>query len=153
LESVCQRLIAREQSAFTRGRYILESVVIAHELVHSVHKPKEPRVIIKHDYEKAYDRVNIDFLLEILKLRGFDDIWIDWIKKIVIGGSVSVLAKGGESSTFKTGKRLRKGGPLYPLLFNLVDNVLIRTLARATHKKLMNGLLGQFRPRGIILTL
>jgi hypothetical protein len=70
LERVCQRLISREQSAFIRGRYILESVVVSHELVHSVHKSKDPGVIIKLDYEKSYDRINIDFLLEILKSRG-----------------------------------------------------------------------------------
>jgi hypothetical protein len=55
LESVYQRLVAKEQSAFIKGRYILESVVIAHEVVHSLHKLKEAGVIIKLDYEKAYD--------------------------------------------------------------------------------------------------
>jgi hypothetical protein len=42
-------------------------------VVHSVHKSKEPGVIIKLDYEKVYDRVNIDFLLEILTTKGFGD--------------------------------------------------------------------------------
>jgi hypothetical protein len=63
LEKVSQRLVAKEQSAFIRGRYILESVVIAHEIVHSIHKTKTPGVVIKLDYEKAYDRVNIEFFL------------------------------------------------------------------------------------------
>jgi hypothetical protein len=89
LESVYQRLVAKEQSAFIKGRYILESVVIAHEVVHSLHKLKEAGVIIKLDYEKAYDRVNTDFLLEILR-GGFGELWIKWINKIVIGGSVCV---------------------------------------------------------------
>jgi hypothetical protein len=31
-------LIAREKSDFIRGRYILESIVIAHEVVHTIHK-------------------------------------------------------------------------------------------------------------------
>jgi hypothetical protein len=66
LEKVSQRLVAKEQSVFIRGRYILGSVVIVHEIVHSIHKSKEPGVILKLDYEKAYNRVNIDFLLEIL---------------------------------------------------------------------------------------
>jgi hypothetical protein len=38
-----------------------------------IHKSKGPRVIIKLDYEKDYDKVNLEFLLEILKLRGFRD--------------------------------------------------------------------------------
>jgi hypothetical protein len=85
-EKPCQRLMAKEQSAFIRGHFILESVVIAHEIVHSIHKTKEPSVIIKPDYEKAYDRVNLDFLLEILRSRGFNERWIGWIKVVVIGG-------------------------------------------------------------------
>jgi hypothetical protein len=73
LEKVCQEIIAKEQSAFIRGRFILESIVVAHELVHSIHKSKEPGVIIKLDYEKAYDRVNLDFLMKIVESRGFGD--------------------------------------------------------------------------------
>jgi hypothetical protein len=56
--------VAQEQSAFIRGRYILESVVIAHEVVHSLHRSKEPGVVIKLDYEKAYVEVNLDFYLK-----------------------------------------------------------------------------------------
>jgi hypothetical protein len=109
LEKVSHRLIAKEQSAFIRGGFILESVVIAHELIHFLHKSKEPGVVIKLDYEKTYDKVNIDFLLEILRLKGFSEKWVGWIKQIVIGGSVSVLSNGEESNTFKTGKGLRQG--------------------------------------------
>lgn len=38
LEKVSHRLVAKEQSAFIRGRFILESVVIAHELIHFLQK-------------------------------------------------------------------------------------------------------------------
>jgi hypothetical protein len=55
-------------------------VVIAHEVIHILHRSKTPGVIIKLDYEKAYDRVNIDFLMELMKLRGFGDRWFGWIK-------------------------------------------------------------------------
>jgi hypothetical protein len=116
LENVCHRIIAKEQSAFIKGRYILESVVIAHEVLHSVHKSKQPRVILKLDYEKAYDRVNLDFLLEILESRGFGETWIGWIKKVVLGGLVSILANGEDSNTFKTGRGLDRVTPC-PLFY------------------------------------
>jgi hypothetical protein len=116
LERVCQRIIDKEQNAFIRGRYILESGVIAHEVLHSLHKAKAPRVIIKLDYEKAYHRVNLDFLLETLMPRGFGDKWVGWIKKIIIGGFVSILANGDESPTFKIGKGVRQGTFVPPLV-------------------------------------
>jgi hypothetical protein len=106
---VSERLVAPEQSAFIRERYILDSVVVAHEVVHSLHKSKEPRVVIKLDYKKAYGRVNLDFLFEVLESRGFDEIWINWIRMLVKGRSVSVMANGEESTTFETGKALDKG--------------------------------------------
>jgi hypothetical protein len=68
LEKVCHRIITKEQSAFIRGRYILESVVVAHEVVHSIHKSKILWVILKLDYEKAYDRINLDFWWKFLDL-------------------------------------------------------------------------------------
>jgi hypothetical protein len=63
--------------------------------------------VFKLEYERSYDRVNLDFLIEILRSRGFGERWIRWIQDIVFGGSVSVLANGNESATFKTGKGLR----------------------------------------------
>jgi hypothetical protein len=43
---------------------ILESVVCAHEI------SDQSSFIFKLDYEKAYDRVNRDFLFEMLRKRG-----------------------------------------------------------------------------------
>jgi hypothetical protein len=51
-------------------------------------------VIIKLYYEKDYDRVNIDFVMEILKLRGFGDRFLKWIRCLDVGGSVSVTTNG-----------------------------------------------------------
>jgi hypothetical protein len=58
LEKVCERLLSTNQTAFVRGRYILESVMSAHEILHDAKKNKEKYLVIKLDYEKAYDRVD-----------------------------------------------------------------------------------------------
>jgi hypothetical protein len=64
VENFCQRLIAKEQSAFIRGRCILESVVVAHEIAHGVHKSKELGVAIKLDYEKVMIELTLTFTLK-----------------------------------------------------------------------------------------
>jgi hypothetical protein len=76
------RLISQQQSSFIKGRFILESVVSAHEIIHEVHRRKEKGLVFKIDYEKAYDRVNLDFLYEILHLMGFGPNIISMIKQI-----------------------------------------------------------------------
>jgi hypothetical protein len=55
---VADRIIASNQTTFIKGRYILESMVTSHEILHSVHQSKQKGVILKLDYEKVYDKVN-----------------------------------------------------------------------------------------------
>ena len=72
---VADRLVASNQTTFIKGRFILESVVAAHEIIHEVHKRKQEGVVLKLDYEKAYDRVSWSFLEEMLETRGFGGRW------------------------------------------------------------------------------
>lgn len=90
----------------------------------SIH-PKSQGLVLKLDYEKAFDFVNLDFLEELLQCRGSGGGWITH------GGSVGVKINGHESDFFLTGKGLRQGDPLSPLLFNLVVDVLTNMLAKA----------------------
>jgi hypothetical protein len=52
LEKICDRLLASNQIAFVKGRYILESVVSAHRIIHHSVKKKEKGLVLKLDYEK-----------------------------------------------------------------------------------------------------
>lgn len=150
LITVADRLIASNQTTFIKGRYILESVVAAHELIHEVHRSKELGFILKLDYEKAYDRVSWSFLIDMLQARGFSTIWISWVKRLVEGGSICVRINDENNGFFKPGKGLRQGDPLSPLLFNLVANVFTRMLMEAARQNLISGLLPQVVEGGVI---
>jgi hypothetical protein len=52
------KLIASNQATFIKDRYILDSVVTTHEVVHSVYQGKQKGFVVKFDYEKAYDKVS-----------------------------------------------------------------------------------------------
>jgi hypothetical protein len=134
---VIDRLIASNQTAFIKGRYILESAVTAHEVLHSVYHGKQQGYVVKLDYEKAYDKVNWMFLLDVLRKRGFGDRWLEWIRCILCMGSVGVTINNEEGDFFQTGKGLRQGNPLPPLLFNLVIDVLSRMLQKAANVGLL----------------
>ena len=53
-------LTSSNQSTFIKGRFILESVVTTHEVPHSTYQSGCPGLVLKLDYEKAFDKVNLD---------------------------------------------------------------------------------------------
>lgn len=113
LIKLCNRLIASNQSAFIKGRFILESAVADHELIHEIVRKKESGIVLKLDYDKAYDRVNWNFLEEMLTSGGFAPKWINWINEVVKTGSLCIRINDEDSHYFKIGKGLRQG-ILYP---------------------------------------
>jgi hypothetical protein len=58
LTRIATRLINPSHTAFIPGRNIMEGVVMLHETIHELHKKKMSGVILKLDFEKAYDKVN-----------------------------------------------------------------------------------------------
>ncbi|XP_073014644.1 uncharacterized protein [Primulina eburnea] len=72
MSKVVEKIISMNQSGFVPGRLISDNILLAQELIHSFNLPS-PRgnVIIKLDMAKAYDRVQLPFLLQILNKLGF----------------------------------------------------------------------------------
>jgi hypothetical protein len=147
---VIDRLISSNQTTFIKGRFILESVVTAHETLHSVYHGKEKGFVLKLDYEKAYDKVNWQFLLEVLRKSGFADKWVEWIRSFLIRGSVGLTINNEEGEFFHTRKELREGDPLSPLLFNLMVDVLIKMFKKVVVEKLIRGLGNDLVEGGVI---
>jgi hypothetical protein len=58
LTPFADKIISRTQSAFILGRYILDGVIILHEVLHELRVRKKSGVILKLDFEKAYDKVH-----------------------------------------------------------------------------------------------
>jgi hypothetical protein len=60
LRKVVEKIISKPQNAFVKGRQIIDSMLKAKECLDS-------RVLCKQDIEKAYDHVNWEFLLYLLR--------------------------------------------------------------------------------------
>lgn len=120
-----------------------------HEVLHELNRSKAKGLILKIDFEMAYDRVRWSFLEQIMLGKGFPQQWVDWVMSTVRDGKVCVNVNGERSNFFKTFRGLRQGDPLSPLLFNLVADSLGVMLQKAIDKGHLKGVLTDLIPGGI----
>ncbi|XP_028122593.1 uncharacterized protein LOC114319737 [Camellia sinensis] len=139
IKQVLLAVISEVQSTFVSGRHILDGVLIANEVVDRWHKARKKGIILKLDFEKAYDSLSWDFLLSMLGSFGFGARWIRWMKTCVITTMVSVLVNGSPTEEFQPQKGLRQGDPLSPFLFIVAAEGLNLLLGRAIEKGLFKG--------------
>ena len=119
------------QSAFIQGRFILDGVLVFHEVLHEVRLKRHRAVFLKLDFHKAYDTVHWPFLREVLLRKGFDDRWVTRVMQLVSCGRTAVNINGDIGPFFPTLCGVRQGDPFSPFLFNMVVDALAAILDKA----------------------
>lgn len=76
---IADRIVNKSQSAFIKGRNILDGVVALHEIVHELRCSKRKGVILKLNFEKAYDKIHWNFLEEVMLRKGFSNVGLKWL--------------------------------------------------------------------------
>ncbi|KAE8726370.1 Kinesin-13A [Hibiscus syriacus] len=128
-------IIAPNQSAFVKGRSIVYNTLLAQEIVKGYgRKSLSPRCALKIDLQKAFDSINWDFISAVLNSMEFPSKVIDWIIACYSNARYSIAFNGTLIGYFNGAKGIRQGGPISPILFVLIMNVLSNLLNTAASK-------------------
>ena len=142
-----KNIASNAQSAFIKSRSIHDNFMCVRNLARRLHKCRTPSLLFKLDIRKAFDSVRWEYILDLLRRRGFPPKFRDWIAALLCTSSSRILLNGVPGNPIKHSRSLRQGDPLSPLLFVIAIDTLQQLLELATRK----GLLHKIRGRGIMV--
>ena len=124
LLKVIHLVIEKDQTCGVPGRFIGENVTLLRDIVYYSTSFDIPVAILSLDQEKAFDRVDWDFMRSTLSTMGFGPSFISWVNLFYNRVQSAVNVNGYLSPFFTLSRGVRQGCPLSPLLYVLVSEVL-----------------------------
>lgn len=71
LHNIITSVVSNSQSTFVKGKQILDSILVANEIVDEVRRLKKYLLLFKVDFEKAYDSVDLNYLEGVMSKMNF----------------------------------------------------------------------------------
>ena len=115
-------VIGIEQNGFVPARFIAENNMLLHEIIEYTkkHYTKKGGLLLFLDFEKAFDRVDHDFMLQVLDRMAFPSEFLNWIQLLYTSSTTSVRINNINSKALNLSSGVRQGCPISPLLFACV---------------------------------
>ena len=113
-----------DQTSGVPGRTINENLFLTRNLIAYANQKETRGYIVTLDQEKAFDRLDRDFLFQIMKKMNFGSVFISWIKTLYQDTQSSVLVNGHVSMRFPVTRGVRQGCHLSAPLYSIYAETL-----------------------------
>lgn len=122
----------------TKSRNIQDCLAWCFEYLHIYHQSKKEIIILKLDFEKAFDKVVHQAMLQIMRHNQFGEMWLKQMQSIFSFGTSAILLNWVPRKTFHCRRGVRQGDPLSPILFVLATNLLQSMVNSARQQGLLS---------------
>ncbi|GKA96927.1 reverse transcriptase [Tanacetum coccineum] len=95
---------------------------------------------LKLDLNKAFDRVEWDFLMATCRKLGFGETWCKWVMACISSYEMEFMINGDSIGSIKPSRGIRQGDPMSPYLFIIIADVLSQMINNAMCQSLLTGI-------------
>ena len=124
LKLVIGSIIHQDQTCGVVGRTIFSNLQLVRDTLDIIDETNGTSILLSLDQEKAFDRVDHDFLIRTFVKFGFGQSFCSWIRIFHSNVFSRIIINGNLSRPIFLGREVRQGCPLSPLLYVLVSEVL-----------------------------
>lgn len=128
IQSVIASLVGPHQTCGIKGRSITTNTHIVRTLVEFCERTGEQSAFVQCDLEKAFDRVNHEFLFAVLSHVRLGKGFLEWIRLCYTSVSTRLVLNSELSTPILVRRSVRQGCPMSSLLFSLYLEHLCRLL-------------------------
>ena len=114
VKQVLPEIIHTDQKGCIQGRFIGQNIRLVEDIINEM---DEDKIILLLDQEKAFDRVEWDWLFKVLHAFSFGEKIIKWLKIMYKNMKSSVQTNGYISEYFPVTRGIRQGDSLSALLY------------------------------------
>ncbi len=132
---IADTLIHRDQAGFVPGRQIFSHIRLSQMMIAYAEAEEVNGMIVALDQEKAYDRIDHEYLWATLRAYGFPDSFVRTVRSLYTGAVSLVMVNGEKSGEFTITRGVRQGDPMSCLLFDIA----IEPLATMLRKSALHG--------------
>jgi hypothetical protein len=137
LQKVVLKIVHKNQYGFLKGRTIQDCLAWAFEFIHQCQSSGQEILLLKLDFAKAFDTIEHNAMIKIMKQMGFDNKWLQWMENIFSSGKSAVLLNSIPGRQFFCKRGVRQGDPLSPLIFVLAAYLLQSAINKAFREGLL----------------
>ena len=124
LKTVMSDIVSESQVCSVPGRQIQDHLLLIRETIAMANHKRRPLYIISFDQEKAFDRVDWDFMLSVLAKFGIPSKFVEYGKTLYNMPTSFVCVNGFFTDLIDVKRGVRQGCPLSMLLYTLVAETI-----------------------------